>query len=207
MEQAKALGYSSEVQSTSLFRAGVAARRKRPETAEPGVSPTGRSGPCRRRCSGTIAPERCSSTTCGRCWRARTRRRPPIALKCIAFPCCWGSKVSTLLPPASVTDRARGAGGAWGQSPGGEIPTLIRQAREKIDRIRGPVSFLPDAPAPPGETDRHRGSLEPRSGYRGAGSFGDCAPGFRRVLVGLKFGSRAHRLTLVVRSWVPRPRF
>lgn len=31
---------------------------------------------------------------------------------------------------------------------GGEIQALIRQAREKIDRIRGPVTFLPDAPAP-----------------------------------------------------------
>jgi type VI secretion system protein ImpK len=31
---------------------------------------------------------------------------------------------------------------------GGEIQTLIRQAREKIDRIRGQMSFLPDAPAP-----------------------------------------------------------
>jgi type VI secretion system protein ImpK len=41
-----------------------------------------------------------------------------------------------------------GNGGAWGQRPGGEIQTLVRQAREKIDRIRGQVSFLPDAPAP-----------------------------------------------------------
>jgi type VI secretion system protein ImpK len=34
------------------------------------------------------------------------------------------------------------------RSSSGEIHTLIRQSREKIDRIRGPVSFLPDAPAP-----------------------------------------------------------
>lgn len=32
---------------------------------------------------------------------------------------------------------------------GGEIHALIRQAREKMDRIRGPVPFLPDLPAPP----------------------------------------------------------
>jgi type VI secretion system protein ImpK len=38
--------------------------------------------------------------------------------------------------------------GSPGQRPGGEIQTLIRQAREKIERIRGQVSFLPDAPAP-----------------------------------------------------------
>jgi type VI secretion system protein ImpK len=31
---------------------------------------------------------------------------------------------------------------------GGEIQTLIRQAREKIDRIRGIISFLPDAATP-----------------------------------------------------------
>jgi type VI secretion system protein ImpK len=42
----------------------------------------------------------------------------------------------------------QGNGGAWGQRPGGEIQSLIRQAREKIDRIRGQVSFLPDAAAP-----------------------------------------------------------
>jgi type VI secretion system protein ImpK len=42
----------------------------------------------------------------------------------------------------------QGNGGAWAQRPGGEIQTLIRQAREKIDRIRGPISFLPDAAAP-----------------------------------------------------------
>lgn len=43
---------------------------------------------------------------------------------------------------------SQGTGGAWGQRSGGEIPTLVRQAREKIDRIRGQMSFLPDAPAP-----------------------------------------------------------
>ena len=42
----------------------------------------------------------------------------------------------------------QGNGGQWVQRPGGEIQTLIRQAREKIDRIRGQVSFLPDLPAP-----------------------------------------------------------
>jgi len=51
---------------------------------------------------------------------------------------------------ASVTAyvSGQGNGGAWGQRPGGEIQALIRQAREKIDRVRGQVSFLPDAPAP-----------------------------------------------------------
>ena len=47
---------------------------------------------------------------------------------------------------ASIT-YVSGQGGG-GQGAGGEIHTLIRQAREKIDRIRGPVTFLPDGPAP-----------------------------------------------------------
>ncbi len=47
---------------------------------------------------------------------------------------------------ASISYTA-GQGGA-GARYGGEIQTLIRQAREKIDRIRGPVSFLPDAATP-----------------------------------------------------------
>ena len=33
--------------------------------------------------------------------------------------------------------------------PSGEISSLIHQAREKIRRIRGPLAFLPTAPAPP----------------------------------------------------------
>jgi len=50
---------------------------------------------------------------------------------------------------ASITyTSGQGNGGAWGQRPGGEIQNLIHQAREKIDRIRGQVSFLPDAAAP-----------------------------------------------------------
>ena len=51
---------------------------------------------------------------------------------------------------ASITTytTGQGNGGQWGQRPGGEIQTLVRQAREKIDRIRGQVSFLPDAPVP-----------------------------------------------------------
>lgn len=42
------------------------------------------------------------------------------------------------------------AGGSRGASrPSGEIQTLIRQAREKINRIRGQAEFLPDgAPSP-----------------------------------------------------------
>ncbi len=52
-----------------------------------------------------------------------------------------GASVSTYVS-------GQGNGGQWGQRPGGEIQTLVRQAREKIDRIRGQLSFLPDAPAP-----------------------------------------------------------
>jgi type VI secretion system protein ImpK len=48
---------------------------------------------------------------------------------------------------ASITFVSGQGGGASAQRPGGEIQALIRQAREKIDRIRGQVRFLPDAPA------------------------------------------------------------
>src|SRR3954452_15374487 len=36
-------------------------------------------------------------------------------------------------------------GASSGSRPSGEIQTLVRQAREKINRIRGPVAFLPAA--------------------------------------------------------------
>ena len=49
---------------------------------------------------------------------------------------------------AGIPTFSPGQGGNGGQRPAGEIQTLIRQAREKIDRIRGQVSFLPDAAAP-----------------------------------------------------------
>jgi len=43
----------------------------------------------------------------------------------------------------------QGAGGQGASRPSGEIQTLIRQAREKINRIRGQAAFLPDgAPLP-----------------------------------------------------------
>ncbi|MGA7523386.1 MAG: DotU family type IV/VI secretion system protein [Acidobacteriaceae bacterium] len=44
---------------------------------------------------------------------------------------------------------ALSSGENWSGARSGEIQTLIRQSREKIDRIRGPLRFLPDAqPAP-----------------------------------------------------------
>jgi type VI secretion system protein ImpK len=49
---------------------------------------------------------------------------------------------------ALVSTISYGSGQAGAVRYGGEIQTLIRQAREKIDRIRGQMSFLPDAPAP-----------------------------------------------------------
>ena len=53
---------------------------------------------------------------------------------------------------------------ATGQRGGGEIHVLIRQAREKIDRIRGQVSFLPDAALP---AVKHIATVDPWS--RGLG--------------------------------------
>lgn len=44
---------------------------------------------------------------------------------------------------------ALSAGGYAAGRAGGEIHTLVHQAREKIDRVRGPMTFLPDAAPPP----------------------------------------------------------
>jgi type VI secretion system protein ImpK len=50
---------------------------------------------------------------------------------------------------SDAADRSR-----WGSSRrSGEIHALIKQAREKIDRIRGQVAFMPDSAAPPIRAD------------------------------------------------------
>lgn len=47
------------------------------------------------------------------------------------------------------SDYLSGQGSQGASRPSGEIQTLIRQAREKINRIRGQAAFLPDgAPSP-----------------------------------------------------------
>jgi type VI secretion system protein ImpK len=48
----------------------------------------------------------------------------------------------------NLTPGHPGSGGAGGSRPSGEIQSLVRQARDKIERIRGALSFLPNA-APP----------------------------------------------------------
>ncbi len=69
-----------------------------------------------------------------------------LEVYCLAM--LLGFKGKYALAQSMTYMAGHGNGGAWGQRPGGEIQTLIRQVREKIDRIRGQVSFLPDAPAP-----------------------------------------------------------
>lgn len=50
---------------------------------------------------------------------------------------------------SSSADYFAGQAGGGNTSRPGEIQALIRQARDKINRIRGPVGFLPDAAPPP----------------------------------------------------------
>lgn len=50
---------------------------------------------------------------------------------------------------AASSGRPSGAGANWSTHSGGEMQTLIAQAREKIDRIRGQLSFLPASGPPP----------------------------------------------------------
>jgi len=50
---------------------------------------------------------------------------------------------------SGATDYFMGQAGGSTPRPSGEIQTLIHQAREKIHRIRGPLAFLPAAPPAP----------------------------------------------------------
>jgi len=71
-----------------------------------------------------------------------------LEVYCLCMLLGFKGKYALSASVTSFISGQAGNGGGPGQRPGGDIQVLIRQAREKIDRIRGKVSFLPDPPAP-----------------------------------------------------------
>ncbi len=143
MEQAKALGYSSEANQLAFFAVvslldESVLKLQSPAFADWAQQP--------------VALEMFGHNRAGEVFfdnlrTLLTRQDSQETADCLEIYClCMllGFKGKYALITSITT--ASGPGG--GQRPSGEIQTLVRQAREKIDRIRGQVSFLPDAPAP-----------------------------------------------------------
>ena len=170
MEQAKALGYSSEINQLAFF----AVVSLLDESVLKLQSPAFADWAQRPMQEEMFGHNRAGEVFFDNLRTLLARQDSQETADCLEVYClCMllGFKGKYALAPSITTFvSGQGNGGAWGQRPGGEIQALIRQAREKIDRIRGPVSFLPDAARAAGQTDCHGRSLEPRPRHRRPGS-------------------------------------
>jgi len=148
MEQAKALGYSSEINQLAFF----AAVSLLDESVLKLQSPAFADWAQRPLQEEMFGHNRAGEVFFDNLRMLLARQDSQETADCLEAYClCMllGFRGKYALASAVTTyTSGSGNGGQWGQRPGGEIQTLIRQAREKIDRIRGPVSFLPDAPVP-----------------------------------------------------------
>ena len=148
MEQAKALGYSSEINQLAFF----AVVSLLDESVLKLQSPAFADWAQRPMQEEMFGHNRAGEVFFDNLRMLLARQDSQETADCLEVYClCMllGFKGKYALA-AVVTTYTSGAanGGQWGQRAGGEIQTLVRQAREKIDRIRGQVSFLPDAPVP-----------------------------------------------------------
>ena len=148
MEQAKALGYSSEINQLTFF----AVVSLRDESVLKLQSPAFADWAQRPMQEEMFGHNRAGEVFFDNLRTLLARQDSQETADCLEVYClCMllGFKGKYALAAAVTTyTSGSGSGGQWGQRPGGEIQTLVRQAREKIDRIRGQVSFLPDAPVP-----------------------------------------------------------
>ena len=149
MEQAKALGYSSEINQLAFF----AVVSLLDESVLKLQSPAFADWAQRPMQEEMFGHNRAGEVFFDNLRTLLARQDSMETSDCLEVYClCMllGFKGKYALAASVSTYMSGGAGngGALGQRPGGEIQALIRQAREKIDRIRGQISFLPDPPAP-----------------------------------------------------------
>ena len=148
MEQAKALGYSSEANQLAFFAVVALLDESVLKLQSPAFADWAQ----RPMQEEMFGHNRAGEVFFDNLRTLLARQDSPETADCLEVYClCMllGFKGKYALAASiSTYVSGQGNGGQWGQRPGGEIQTLIRQAREKIDRIRGQVSFLPDTPAP-----------------------------------------------------------
>lgn len=148
MEQAKAAGYSSEINQLAFF-AVVAfldesvLKMQNPAFADWAQRPLQEE---------MFGHNRAGEVFFDHLHTLLTRQDSAETADCLEVYClCMllGFKGRYALAQSITSLSGQGVAGAWGNSrPTGEIHTLIRQTREKIDRIRGALTFLPDAATP-----------------------------------------------------------
>src|SRR3954454_16158210 len=147
MEQAKSLGYSSEINQLAFF----AVVSLLDESVLKLQSPAFADWAQRPMQEEMFGHNRAGEVFFDNLRTLLARQDSQETADCLEVYClCMllGFKGKYALAASMTYVSGQGNGGAWGQRPGGEIQTLIRQAREKIDRIRGAMTFFPDAAAP-----------------------------------------------------------
>jgi type VI secretion system protein ImpK len=149
MEQAKTLGYSSEVNQLAFF--AVVALLD--ETVLKGQNPAFADWAQRPLQEEMFGHNRAGEVFFDQLHTLLVRADSLETADCLEVYClCMllGFKGRYALSASITSFSASGDSGGRGSSRNsGEIYALIQQAREKIERIRGPAAFMPDSAAPP----------------------------------------------------------
>jgi type VI secretion system protein ImpK len=145
MEQAKALGYSSEVNQLAFFAAVAlldesVLKMQNPNFADWAQRPLQEE---------MFGHNRAGEVFFDQLQSLLARQDSMETADCLEVYCLClllGFKGKFALSPGRTYGSGTSAENWGGARSGGELDSLIRQCRLKIDRIRGQVSFLPDEP-------------------------------------------------------------
>jgi type VI secretion system protein ImpK len=148
MEQAKSLGYSSEINQLAFFAAVAFLDESVLKTQNPAFADWAQR-PLQEEMFGH---NRAGEVFFDHLQALLVRPDTSETADCLEVYClCMllGFKGRYALS-ASITSLSQPSGASGGTAPqtSGEVHSLVRRAREKIDRIRGQLSFMPDIPAP-----------------------------------------------------------
>jgi type VI secretion system protein ImpK len=148
MEQAKALAYSSEINQLAFFAIVAFLDESVLKAQNPGFADWAQR-PLQEEMFGH---NRAGEVFFDHLQSLLIRQDSPETADCLEVYClCMllGFKGRYALSASITSLSDTSAKGGWAAPrTSGEIHTLIRQAREKIDRIRGQLTFMPDSAAP-----------------------------------------------------------
>jgi len=146
MEQAKTLGYSSEINQLAFFAAVAFLDESVLKTQNPAFADWAQR-PLQEEMFGH---NRAGEVFFDHLQTLLIRPDSPETADCLEVYClCMllGFKGKHALSASIIPLSQPSAGARAAPQSSGEIHALIRRAREKIDRIRGQMSFMPDSPA------------------------------------------------------------